>query len=159
MHPATIERSAGAPDLQSEFEVYAGRLADAGGELVVAHLDWRGQNIGWRGDAAPAIYDWDSVAITPETSAVGAAAGMYTYDFRDEVPHVPTPAEVRGFVVDYAAHRPIAAPVALAAAATKMLGYAITEHRLDPTGSRLGPRSYRTALRTRWQEYRSAFDE
>ena len=122
---------------------------------VIAHLDWREQNLGWRGGEICAIYDWDSVVIGPEAAAVGAAAGMFTYDFRDPVPHVPTPDEVIAFVSDYVTHRRVSLRAVCAAAGVKMLGYAALEHASDPQGLRLGPRSYRSALRASPAQYRA----
>lgn len=124
---------------------------------AIAHLDWRLQNLAWRGEALSAIYDWDSVAVSTESRAVGAAAGMWSYDFRDAVPHVPTPAEVAEFITDYGRVRAIDVRIASAAAGVKMLGYAATEQHLDPGGTRLGPRSYRTKLADSLSEYSDAF--
>ena len=127
-HPQVRPAADDPQDLRDAAALYA-RLVDASKqEFVLAHVDWRTQNVAWNGDRVSAIYDWDSVAVTSEAAAVGAAAGMYTYDFRDDVPHVASPAEVRGFISEYNALRSIDGATAAAAAAVKMLGYAITEN-------------------------------
>jgi len=157
-HPESVEVGETTP---SEFaDEVAGLLpaVQAADRDVVAHLDWRTQNVAWSGDDVVAVYDWDSVAITNEAIAVGCAAGMFSYDFRDGVPHVPSPGEVSGFIRDYRDVRStISVDVAAAAAGLKMFGYAETERRLDPAGTRLGPRSYRSALSASFPEYVRAF--
>jgi hypothetical protein len=157
LHPAVAHQPEDPDDFQGPRLHFEAVLRAATSDLVVAHLDLRVQNIAWAGEQVAAIYDWDSVALTSEEGAVGAAAGMFSYDFRDAVPHVPRPDEVQGFIDDYHAVRSINTTAASAAAALKMLGYASWEHRLDPSGSRLGERSYRSALRRSWDEYMSVF--
>lgn len=159
LHPSVVPQPEDPEDFAEGLRRFRAllELESLSSDLVVAHLDWRVQNVAWDGDRISAIYDWDSVALTSEAGAVGAAAGMFSYDFRDPVPHVPTPEEVRGFIDDYRAARPIDATAACAAAALKMFGYASWEHRLDPTGSRLGERSYRSALRGSWDDYMEVF--
>lgn len=157
LHPSVGPQPEDPEDFTRAARGFAALLESLTPDLVVAHLDWRVQNVAWQGDRISAIYDWDSVALTSEEGAVGAAAGMFSYDFRDAVPHVPTPEEVRGFIDDYRTAKPINTTAASAAAALKMLGYASWEHRLDPTGSRLGERSYRSALWRSWDEYMEVF--
>jgi hypothetical protein len=154
-HPADISIDADTPP---ELAATIKRLAppvEAAPRDTVVHLDWRIQNVAWSFDQIVAIYDWDSITTTAEAIAVGCAAGMFSYDFRDAVPHVPTPDEVVGFIHDYP--RPIDLAVARAAAGLKMLGYSETERRLDPAGVKLGPRSYRTALAGAFDAYTDAF--
>ncbi len=59
-------------------------LQSAGLPLVVGHADFEAHNIDWRGDAAYAVHDWDSVAVQPEAAIAGAAAAVYTDDGMDE---------------------------------------------------------------------------
>lgn len=74
--------------------------------VVVGHLDWRVQNLGWDGDEIVAIYDWDSVALVPEGALVGMTSVQHAVDWRrGEADPLPTLEAVDGFVADYEAAR------------------------------------------------------
>ena len=47
---------------------------EPGAPLVVAHLDWSARNVRVDDDAIAAVYDWDSVALATESTALGQAA-------------------------------------------------------------------------------------
>jgi hypothetical protein len=68
--------------------------------VVVGHLDWRVENLGFDGDDVVAIYDTDSLGLAPEAYVVGCAADQFTTDWAAGEP-VPTLDEVLGFVADY----------------------------------------------------------
>ena len=72
---------------------------------VVAHLDWRVENLGFSGNDITAIYDWDSVGLVPEPVAVGQAAAQFSTDWRIGYETLPSLAEMRSFVHDYEMHR------------------------------------------------------
>jgi hypothetical protein len=73
---------------------------------VVAHLDWRVQNVGFADDGIVAVYDWDSVGLAPEAVAVGQAAAQFSTDWAGVGwSSLPSPAEMRAFVGDYEQHR------------------------------------------------------
>jgi len=72
---------------------------------VIAHLDWRVENLGFAGHEITAIYDWDSVGFAPEAAAVGHAAAQFSTDWRIGYATLPSIAEMRSFVRDYERHR------------------------------------------------------
>ncbi|HSL73178.1 MAG TPA: hypothetical protein VK853_01855 [Ilumatobacteraceae bacterium] len=72
---------------------------------VVAHLDWRIDNVGFDGTALVAIYDWDSVGRTPEAVAVGQASAQFSTSWLVGAATLPAIDEMRRFVDDYASHR------------------------------------------------------
>lgn len=72
---------------------------------VVAHFDWRVENLGFRGSEIVAVYDWDSVALAPEPVAVGQAAAAFSTDWGTGHSTLPSVAEMRSFVADYAVER------------------------------------------------------
>lgn len=81
-------------------------LADRDWPVVVGHLDWRVQNLGFTGSEVTAIYDWDSVCLVPEAALVGAISVVHPVDWRsDVVDHFPSLAQIDAFVVDYEAAR------------------------------------------------------
>ena len=50
---------------------------------LIVHADWRPDNIRVNdiGDELVAIYDWDSLRVEPEASALGQVAAMYSIDW------------------------------------------------------------------------------
>ena len=74
----------------------------APGVEVVAHGDWRVQNLSVRAGLIDAVYDWDSVAVMPtRCTAVAAAALTFTVDWQRVDTRFPGPAETAGFVTEY----------------------------------------------------------
>ena len=76
-------------------------FADISTPRVVAHLDWRVENLGFTNDDVTAIYDWDSVGIAPEAVAMGHCAASFSTDWRVGRSTMPTLQEMRLFVRDY----------------------------------------------------------
>lgn len=73
---------------------------------MVAHLDWRVENLGFRGDQIVAIYDWDSLALTSEAVAVGHASASFSTDWaRAGFDGLPSVQEMHAFVIDYEERR------------------------------------------------------
>ena len=120
-HPLML-RPPGAPlwfephDLRFDFEATAGgaewidRLATAARSIlddclnmdqVVGHFDWRVQNLGFADGKLSGIYDWDSLAIAPETVVVGNTAAIFSADWTHGSDPLPAVAEMRAFVADY----------------------------------------------------------
>jgi hypothetical protein len=134
--------------------------AAAAGELVVGHHDWSGKHFRFAGDRVTVVYDWDSVRLGHEAVIVGNAAMTFTANF--DLPGLkltPTPDEVRAFVDEYSAARPI--PLSrtereqVAACATFIAAYtARCEHcghrGYDATND---PNSFTWALRTYAGDY------
>lgn len=106
-------------DLRFDFEATSGgaewidelaeqarqHLVGASLPNLVAHLDWRVENLGFSGHEITAIYDWDSVGLAPEPAAVGHAAAQFSTDWRIGNTTLPSVAEMRSFVRDYELHR------------------------------------------------------
>jgi hypothetical protein len=73
---------------------------------VVVHGDWRIQNLSVRGGRLVGVYDWDSVHVAAEVSAVAVAATTFSVDGNAltgrRFPCVP---EIDAFVSEYEAAR------------------------------------------------------
>jgi hypothetical protein len=70
--------------------------------VVVGHLDWRVQNLGFAKGRVAAIDDWDSLGLVPEVALVGAMSAIHPVDWRLGRPDpLPSMAQVDGFVLDY----------------------------------------------------------
>jgi hypothetical protein len=67
--PEWIDRAAGCA---------RDRLRAGTSEVVIGHCDWLADNLRWRGDALPVVYDWDSTAADSEAGLVGFAAALYS---------------------------------------------------------------------------------
>ena len=71
------------------------------GTLMVAHNDWRADNIRLTDDgtAVAAVFDWDSLAVDREVNALGTVAAMHSVDWSGpEDPYFATAAECVEFV-------------------------------------------------------------
>jgi hypothetical protein len=68
---------------------------------AVGHLDWRVENLGFDGTQVSAIYDWDSVWLSPEPVTVGQAAASFSTDWRIGPTTFPTHHDMASFVDDY----------------------------------------------------------
>jgi hypothetical protein len=126
--------------------------------LTVCHLDWRVENLGFRGDDICAIYDWDSVWLTPEPVAVGQAAGSFSTDWRIGGQTVPSTDDMRAFVTDYEEARGTAFSAlerdVLDAANLFLCAYAARCEHSDHTLFKLdGPRPLGDLLRLRGRDH------
>jgi hypothetical protein len=75
-------------------------------DLVAGHMDWRVEHLRFRDGKLSATWDWDSLALAPETVAVGTAAHTFVADYAvDDLECVPTVDEALAFVADYEAAR------------------------------------------------------
>lgn len=127
-------------------------LRSAESRMVVGHCDWSGNNMRMGPHGIAVLYDWDSVFRDRETFIVGHAAAHFPVNWDLDVPEVPTPDEMHGFIHEYAAARGCAFTTAeleeLSARATYSRAYkARCEHAIDPGGQRW-PNSSRERLRT-----------
>jgi hypothetical protein len=76
------------------------------GRLRLGHCDWRIEHVQLRGDQIVATYDWDSLAVLPETRIVGVDAHGHTADWSQEaVRNTPTYDDIIAFHADYEAAR------------------------------------------------------
>ena len=97
--------SSGAEWIDELAERARRHLVEASLPNLVAHLDWRVENLGFSGHEITAIYDWDSVGLAPEPAAVGHAAAQFSTDWRIGYATLPSLAEMRSFVRSYELHR------------------------------------------------------
>ena len=70
---------------------------------VVAHTDWAARNVRLDEQHLLAVYDWDSVALVAESTAVGQAAVTWSVTADPGGTAFPTLPDIRGFVADYEA--------------------------------------------------------
>ncbi len=114
------------------------RLADDS-PPVAAHTDWSARNIRFDDHEILATYDWDSVTVVKESTALGQAAATWCVTSEPGGSQFPTYGEIVGFMRDYehAAGRLLSHIQwrAAGAAATYLLAYTSRcEHSLDVAG-------------------------
>lgn len=103
---------------------------------VIAHTDWSSRNIRVDERAPIAVYDWDSVALLPESEAVACGATTWSKSGRSDDP-TPGAAEIDRYLEVYEARRgePFTdvQRTAYRAAAVAVMAYtARCEHSIDP---------------------------
>ncbi|MGA2474580.1 MAG: phosphotransferase [Acidimicrobiales bacterium] len=106
---------------------------------VIAHTDWAARNVRLNDDGLVAVYDWDSVALVTESTAVGQAAATWSVTADPGGTEFPTAPDIAGFVADYeeapGARLDDEQWRAAGAAAAYTLAYtARCEHSLDAKG-------------------------
>jgi hypothetical protein len=106
---------------------------------VVAHSDWAARNVRLDDRRLLAVYDWDSVALVPESTALGQAAATWSVTADPGGTEFPSVADIGGFIGDYeeAAGYRLADEQwrAAGAAAAYLLAYTSRcEHSLDVKG-------------------------
>jgi len=70
---------------------------------VVAHMDWAARNVRLDDHGLVAVYDWDSVALVPESTAVGQAAVTWRVTADPGGTEFPALPDIAGFIADYEA--------------------------------------------------------
>ena len=108
------------------------------GPLVIAHTDWCARNVRIT-DHLAAVYDWDSLALVTEGTAVGQAAATWAVTSEEGGSEFPTARQLTSYLEDYeaAVGRRLSAAQwdGAAGAATSLLAYvARCEHALARTG-------------------------
>ena len=68
---------------------------------VVAHTDWSARNVRFDGIRLLAVYDWDSLALVPESTALGQAAMTWSVTADPGGTEFPTMDSVLGYMDDY----------------------------------------------------------
>ena len=68
---------------------------------VVAHTDWSARNVRLDEAVLVAVYDWDSVALVPESTAIGQAAVTWSVTADPGGTEFPTFGDIVGFMGDY----------------------------------------------------------
>lgn len=116
---------------------------------VITHGDWSARNVRLGPEGLVCVYDWESLQLVPETTAVGIAAVTWSYVGTPGEALAPTSAEIRRYVDLYELARghpfTISARRSAYAAAVFALAYtARCEHALTP-GTRTGRASGRLA--------------
>ena len=106
---------------------------------VVAHTDWSARNVRLNEAGLVAVYDWDSVALVAESTAIGQAAVTWSVTADPGGTEFPGVRDIVGFVTDYeesaGALLDDVQRRAAAAAAVYTLAYtARCEHSLDVKG-------------------------
>ena len=122
---------------------------------VIAHGDWSARNIRLDSDGLECVYDWESLQLVPEPTAVGIAAATWRYVGEPDEPLAPTATEIRRYVDAYESHRgqPFQAADRRAAHAAAVYALAYTarcEHALPPgtTPGRASGRRVNDGLRS-----------
>ena len=69
--------------------------------LVVAHTDWSARNVRFDEDGLLAIYDWDSLALVKEATALGQAAMTWSVTADPGGTEFPDLDSVLGYIADY----------------------------------------------------------
>jgi hypothetical protein len=96
-----FEATAGGAEWIDEFARAAQAQAVPGPDVVV-HGDWRIDNVRVVDDEIAAIYDWDSVGVLSEYTAVAAAATTFSVDWEQPMgARFPTAPEIAAFVAEY----------------------------------------------------------
>ena len=71
------------------------------GPLVVAHTDWSARNVRFDEDRLLAVYDWDSLALVKEATALGQAAMTWSVTADPGGTEFPDLDSVLGYMADY----------------------------------------------------------
>jgi aminoglycoside phosphotransferase (APT) family kinase protein len=106
---------------------------------VVAHTDWSARNVRFDEHRLLAVYDWDSLALVPESAAVGQAAMTWSVTADPGGTEFPTIDSVLAYFDDYEQDRaePLTSEQRRAARASAVWVLAYTarcEHSLDVRG-------------------------
>ncbi len=131
---------------------------------IVAHTDWSARNVRIWPDGIRAIYDADSLALVPESTAVGIAAATWSAfgEAGDEI--APSPEEAAEWVKAYErAGRPLSPAQRHAAGGSIVYSLTYTarcEHALEVEHPELGrPRRARDRLERDGALYIERFEE
>ena len=88
---------------------------------VVAHMDWSARNVRIGPQGLVAAYDWDSLALVPESTAVGQAAATWSVTSEPGGSEFPSLESITEFVLRYEE-----------AAGTQVRRGAVARHRARP---------------------------
>jgi hypothetical protein len=135
-----FESTAAGAEWIDELALQARRLRDQDDNApVVAHTDWSARNIRFDESQLLAIYDWDSLALVTESTALGQAAMTWSVTADPGGTAYPSIGSVLAYMEDYEKHRgepfSLAQGRAARAAAVYVLAYAARcEHSLAARG-------------------------
>ena len=101
-----FEKTAKGAEWIDAFARHARQAEAHEGEPVLGHGDWRVEHLRFQDDRIVATYDWDSLAVRPETALLGLCAHGFTADWSlANVRRIPTATDIRAFAADYEAAR------------------------------------------------------
>jgi hypothetical protein len=128
-----------------------------GTRRVASHTDWSARNVRHDEERLLAVYDWDSMALVEESTAVGQAAMTWRVTAEPGGTEFPTSDEVLSYIAAYedAAGRRFSAGerrAALAAAAYVLAYTSRCEHALEYAGIERSDSSAAGAARARLAE-------
>ncbi len=135
-----FEATAASAEWIDDFARRAKTQRHANQELqIAAHSDWSARNVRLDEQHVVAVYDWDSLALVSEGTAVGQAAATWSVTSEPGGSTFPSSAEIATFARDYemeAGHRlSDDGWRAVGVAATGLLAYTSRcEHALSVTG-------------------------
>ena len=103
---------------------------------MIAHTDWSARNVRLSTERVLAVYDWDSLAVVSESTAVGQAAATWS-STSEPGEQAPSVTEIVDYVRAYEAARgrpfSFAQHRAIGGAVVWVLAYASRcEHAIDP---------------------------
>jgi len=142
-----FERSAAGAEWIDDLAGLALRVRDqhSPDRVVMAHMDWCARNLRLGESGLLAVYDMDSLAVVPETTAVGQAAASWRLVLEDDDEIHPSLDELLTYIDQYQAARGSRfseqEKVAAIAARLWLIAYtARCEHCGNPDGSSAIPR-------------------
>lgn len=149
--------SAGAEWIDDVARQAADIRDHVGTSRVASHSDWSARNVRYDEERLLAVYDWDSMALVEESTAVGQAAMTWRVTAEPGGTEFPTPDEVFSYIAAYedAAGRLFSAGERRAAwaAAAYLLAYTSRcEHALEYAGIARSDPSAASAARDRLAE-------
>ena len=132
----------------------AARAEMVSNSSVIAHGDWSARNVRLDRRGLCGVYDWESLQLVAEPTAVGIAAATWCSLGGPSEPLAPSASEIRAYVDAYESHRSgrfeLSQRRGAWAAAVFALAYtARCEHALEP-GTRTGRASGRLAAGDLW---------
>ncbi len=153
-----FERSSAGAEWIDDIARRAADIRDrVGTRQVASHTDWSARNVRYDDERLLAVYDWDSMALVEESTAVGQAAMTWRVTADPGGTEFPTSDEVFSYIAAYedAAGRRFSAGERRAAwaAAAYLLAYTSRcEHTLDYAGIERSDPSAASAARERLAE-------
>lgn len=97
-----FEKTAAGAEWIDALAARARRMEAHDGPPVLGHADWRVEHLRFQADRIVAAYDWDSLALRPETESLGISAHAFTADWTQQGERrIPTANDIRAYVADY----------------------------------------------------------
>lgn len=101
-----FESTAAGAEWIDEVALEARQLRDQDDSTpIVAHTDWSARNVRFDDDGLLAVYDWDSLALVTESTALGQAAMTWSVTADPGGTEFPTRDSVLAYIDDYEKER------------------------------------------------------